>query len=536
MLEIVYRALPVVLVFLTDALYAWVWGGARFIPLIEWMPWVSLLALQTLFFFPQRHQWEDAVAARRRVWTSLARDPLTWISLAFLVLLLIPLCNKGLCPGCDYAAIRAGASPRPPMPYLPWCVNIGEHAMSLMWGIPAMIAMLAVRHALVKHGKRMFLEMLAWNGVLLAIYGFILMGIGAKGPYGDPLLNMWKANAKFFSTFGYPNMGGSYFVLMCAISIGIWRQRWNEAGEIAAATAKDPVKPKHLWIRGNYPLVAAVLNFFGALCTLSRAAIIAVCILALIVFIYIFAGIFAGRRRERIRSLKGAAWATVGMLLFLVLVYVFAPEGLSREMNTVSTIGVLDRVSGKSQYHSRVSMAIFKDYPFFGVGFWGYRHLCGSYMTAEERPHLQVEGGAYVHNDYLQFLCEFGAVGTVLIVAMFVFLLMPVIRDRYKSYHQSKFTRPADEKVKTLALYSLPPSVFWTIVGVVMVLIHACGDCPLRSGAVLSALLTSLAAMEGFISNNKDKSVADVNASLDESRRHGHGHHHHHHHHHHHSR
>ena len=99
MLDIIYRNLPVVLVFLTDALYAWVWGGTRAEPLLDWMPWFSLLALQVLFFYPQRHPWEDAVMARRRTWESLVRDPLTWITLAFVVLLLIPIFNKGLCPG-----------------------------------------------------------------------------------------------------------------------------------------------------------------------------------------------------------------------------------------------------------------------------------------------------------------------------------------------------------------------------------------------------------------------------------------------------
>ena len=215
--------------------------------------------------------------------------------------------------------------------------------------------------------------------------------------------------------------------------------------------------------------------------------------------------------------------------MFLVVVYVFAPEGMSREINSVSTREVLDRVSGKGVYHSRVSTAIFKDYPFFGVGYWGYRHLCAKYMTPEELKSIQLNGGANVHNDYLQFMCEFGGIGTLLIIATFVFLVLPVMKDWYQYYHISKFTRPGDSPVSTISVYSLPPPVFWTFVGVIFVLIHACGDCPLRSGAVMSAILTSLASTEGFLPDHGRPEIAKVSREPRNGSSDGHRHHHHHH-------
>ena len=527
MLEIVYRHLPVVLVFLTNALYSWVWGGTRDEPLLEWMPWFSLLALQVLFFYPQRNPWEDVVSARQRTWTGLAHDPLTWICMALTALLLLPLFNKGLCPVCDAKAILDGADPRPPMRYLPWCVNVAEHASSLMWIVPTLIASLAVRHALVKHGRRVFMEMLIWNGALLAVYGFIMRGMDALGPYGDA---GQKVNGVFFSTFGYANMAGSYFVLLCAISVGIWRQRNLEMGAEVDAAVKNQTKPRNVWLKANYPVVAAVMNFFGALCSLSRAAIIAAFVIMLMSFIYIFAGIFASKRRERIRSVKGAAWAALGMMIFIALIYIFAPTGMSREIKSVSSREVLDRVSGKGVYHTRVSTAIFKDYPVFGVGFWGYGHLCTEYMTPQELKNIQQNGGANVHNDYLQFLCEFGVVGTGLIFAVFVFLILPVVRDWYRFHRVSKFTRPEEASTANLAVYSLPPPIFWTFVGAILVAIHAFGDCPLRSGAVMSALLTALASTEGFLPHRDiSGKILHLESHRDEHHRHHHHHHHHHH-------
>ena len=528
MLDLVYRVLPVVLVFLTDVLYSWVWGGTRAEPLLHWMPWAALLSLQVLFFYPQRHPWEDAVMARRRTWKSLARDPLTWMSLIFLVLLLIPLVNRGLCPGCDIVAIRCGENPAPPVSFLPFCVNVKEHSYALMWIVPTLISTLAIRHALVKSGRRMFFEMLVWNGALLAVFGFVLIGMGATEPYAAKIDAMQEWRGRFFSTFGYPNMAGTYFVLMCALSVGVWRFRWTEAGALLENLPSNKAKPRYLWVKANYPIVAAALTFFGALCSLSRSAIISVFILTGLAFIYIFFGIFARERNERIRSVKGLAWACAGMILFVIMVYVFAPEGVSRELNSVTSREVLDRVSSKGTYHARVSMEMFKSHPLFGVGFWGYRHLCREYMTPDEQKSIQLLGGANVHNDYLQFLCEFGGVGALLIIASILSLIMPLVKNWRMLYKSAKFTGATDAPIAALALLSPPAPVFWVFIGAVFVLFHACGDCPLRSGAVVFALFTSLAAAEGFL---PDLGPIGIDANDEEGRSDQRRHHHHHHHH-----
>ena len=111
---------PVALVFLTVAGFSWIFGGANAPMLMPVMPWLWALALETLLFFPQRHFGESFADARARVWKSLSRDPITYLTLAFLVVLLMPLFNCGLCKVCDYPKILAGADPAPPIPLRPF--------------------------------------------------------------------------------------------------------------------------------------------------------------------------------------------------------------------------------------------------------------------------------------------------------------------------------------------------------------------------------------------------------------------------------
>ena len=53
-LEILYRNLPPLLVFLTLAGTSWLWGGMRADPLIDHLPWLLALTLEALLFLPQR--------------------------------------------------------------------------------------------------------------------------------------------------------------------------------------------------------------------------------------------------------------------------------------------------------------------------------------------------------------------------------------------------------------------------------------------------------------------------------------------------
>lgn len=494
--EGIFRNLPVALVFLTMMAFSWIFGGAQAAPLKPVVPWLLAFLFEVMLFFPQRRPYEDSVSARRRVWWRLGHDPLLYVSLVFLFVLLAPFLNVGLCPVCDRAAIAAGADPNGQIPFLPFCVDVAEHYGVVQWFVPVFAATLAARNALSRQGRRMLLEMMVWNSALLAVLGFVQQATGATSPYWGE-----EDMKGFFSVFGYPNMGGSFFTMAFAFSVGIWQTRVREMSEAPAVVETAGGKREQglvRWIKAHYALAAAALNFFAAMATLSRAAVSLVSILALVAFAYHEVWLLLSRH-DRVRRVKRAAFAAGGGLLFLLLVFVFAPADMSREMDTMSSRGVLDRVSGKCQYHTRVATEIFKANPVFGVGGWGYRHLCGSYMTKEEFRHGQTEGGANVHNDYMQFLCEHGAVGALCLLLAVLALVYPLAGAWCRLYRTARFMKPENAPPAPRALYCVPPAVVWTVLGNVAVLVHAFGDCPLRSAAVLSSLFVSLACAEGFL-------------------------------------
>ena len=501
---------PVALIFLTVVGFSWIFGGASAPHLLPVMPWLWALALETLLFFPQRHAGESLADARMRVWRALARDPIAYLTLSFLVVLIMPLFNSGLCVVCDYPKILAGADPAPPIPFSPFCVNTREHLGVVVWFVPSLTAMLAVRHALTRHGRRILVHALVWNGALLASLGFIQQATEAKAPFWLDIPNP----VQYFSSFGYPNMAGAFFVALFAVSAGLWqdnvrrdvsmklekKKNKRDAEEEVETTPGKLYCPQ--WIKTHYLLIPTALCFFAALATLSRAAILLSFSILGFWFIYLCLSLFTSRKN--LTRVKLHLGMLVGIVLTVVLVAIFAPDNFVKEISTVSPTAVADRVTGKAQYHSRVASDIFRDHMLFGVGGWGYKHFCLEYMTDEDRRQIQIVGGVNVHNDYLQFLCEHGAVGAGLLLLIVLFLVAPIFRDWGHRVRVAHFVKGAELPHPT-ALFCVPAVVVGVLLAAIANIIHAFGDCVFRSPAVLSQFLMLLVAATGFLGEEDGK-------------------------------
>lgn len=507
--------------------FAWIFGGTVPSALMPTMPWLFALLLEVMVCFPQRHAGETTYQARKRVWRAIRRDPLTWVSLAFALVLLVPFFNTGLCPVCSYPEIKFdGASAAPPAPFMPFCVNRAEHLTVVMWFVPTLLAMVAVKHALLKRGKRTVLELIVWNGLALSAIGICQAVTGAQGPLWADLEG---TKAYFFSTFGYPNMAGDYFTTLFGLSIGLWRWKVEETRLEAAEKGHDSVAQashKAFW-RKHLLLVPAMVFFFSAMMTLSRAAILLCSALAIIFYVHTFTCFLA--RMKKVKRFKIMAANLIVLVLIATVFFVFMSDetqrrimasggdgqeevaadkpvegfrrDFQREVATIDVRDSLDRISGTGagQYHVRVAFRVWKSHPFFGCGGWGYKHFCIPEMTDEEYEQLQKVGGINVHNDYLQFLAEHGAVGFLLLVAMVIMLVWPLGRVWRALVDAVRFTKPKDQPPKPIAVFAMPAPVFCILATTVSTLLHAMGDCPMRSPAVLSLFFVSLAAMDGFL-------------------------------------
>lgn len=444
------NAAPVLVAFAVAAV-AWAIGGSLSELLFKVAPVSMACLVAATFLWPQRLPGESFAGARVRVRRSLRSDPLTWIALGLVALLLIPLANVGLCWQCDAAQIAAGADPAPPVAWLPSCMRGREQLGVAVAFLLALSVMPAVRHGLATGGRRRFLDLLVWNAVALAILGFVQRAAHAPGPLwisSEGALPPWL----FFSAFGYVNFAAAYFTMMLCVALALW------AGDVAEKR------------RFGIPVRAFVL-YGAALGTLSRTAIVfatlaaaAGAVFACVVLVRrIRAGMRGGRRGLLV--VAGAVAACVAA---------FALGDVRLEVSRLSPSAVSERMIDKIGCHRRAAIGLWKDNKMFGCGGWGYMHLCTTKMTAEELKGLQMEGGAFVHNDYLQFLCEHGAVGFALMAVLFLALIRPL----WGGWRRS-------------------PGVVFAALGVLAVLLQALWDCPLSCPAVLMTLFGLLAAAEG---------------------------------------
>lgn len=506
-MRLFFDNIPVALIAMTVAAIAWLFGGTRSDVLISTVPWLLLFMLEAIIAFPQKTTTETTFEARERVWEDMKRDPLVWTAVGLLILLAIPFVNNGLCMNCDRALIAQGLSPEPPVKFLPFCVNRMNHLGVYLWFAAALATMVATKHGLRRRGKRMLMKMLVWNGFVLAIVGFVQTATDAPGPLWIPMPNV-KTAATFFSTFGYPNMAGDYFTTLFGIAVALWRRSCDDVSVGRDRMQGESKGSAHtrFWRRHFY-LVPAIVLFFAAINTLSRAAIMLATSLLALYFVHAFIS-FTHRLKRGDKVRRGAiALGTVSLLAFFAIISL--PEDMQREVDTINTEEVLTRVTGKGQYHVRIATEIWKDNSLFGCGGWGYKHFCGSKMTAEDRKHRQVIGGINVHNDYLQFLAEHGIVGFGAMVAIVVLLIIPVGSTWKRLAKAARFTDPRKAPPKPTALFALPAPAFCMLAAIVATLIHCFGDCPLRSAAVLSLFFVTLAAIPGFLPKNEE----DYNAS-----------------------
>ena len=494
-MSFVRNNIAVLAVFALLASYAWVFGGTRGEMLPLFVPWVWAILTEVALCFPQRREGENSYTARERVWTDLKTDPLFWTSFALVAILLIPFGNTGLCPICDRVQIiTEKLNPAPALKYLPFCVNRLDHLNVLLWFGPSLTAMLAVKHSLNKGGKILLLKLLVWNGVALAVLGYIQQLTEATGPLWIP---MGAATDSFFSTFGYPNMAGDMFVTLFCMAVALWRSQVTACdAEIARTKTLRISRHRLFWLK-HHDLIPAVLFFFASVSTLSRATIILVTLSAAVLGLHATVAFFhTMRRAQRVRM-----GAVLGLFL-LVLVFIgvhFLPKDVQREIDTLSTDAVLTRVTGKGQYHARVATEVWKDNPLFGCGGWGYKHFCIPKMTKEEYHQLQVVGGINVHNDYLQFLAEHGLVGFGLMVAIVILLVWPTGQIWAAMAKAIRFAPMRKQPPQPRSLFVLPAAAFALFWAAICTLIHSFGDCPLRSPAVLSLFFVELAAIDGFL-------------------------------------
>ncbi len=234
-------------------LFTWLGGGIVAPWLTPWTPWMTLLLAEVMLILPEQHRNETLFDARRRVWRSVVRDPLTWCTLLLTVFLVIQWLNgmtfieweptsrtwelrspvveswadpkvepyladpvpRALQPR-SVAAQRLSFPNSQPFKGLPWSYRSDEAWGVLNWFPPVLVALLAVRHALRKRSKRYLCSFICLMTIILSLAGLVQYILEEDFLY-------WGLEGTdfFFATFGYPNHAACYFPAVMLLSIGM---------------------------------------------------------------------------------------------------------------------------------------------------------------------------------------------------------------------------------------------------------------------------------------------------------------------------
>lgn len=475
----IIRTIVFVLVTLMLTLYTWLGGGIIPRWILPWAPWLTLLILEVMFLFPEQRRTETLLDARSRVWTRVWKDPLTWCSILLIFFLTLQWFNsytflawdptekawEVVSPAFEWLRhpkvtellTRPPADPSTvsflqipdslPLKGLPHGYRSDEAASVLAWFAPILVALIAMKHATLRHSKRMLCTVICAMTSLLALAGIVQYVVGGTFLYWGK-----ETHAFFFATFGYPNHAACFFPAVMTLSIGmlLWAIEHREHTRI----------PPWLYV------VSVFLCAISAILSGSRAGVLFT--LAIVGFCAIYIPIrYLGSMTPRMRIaiptiLLFVALITIGTAAFRVYAVnsnlersqamkeAATPEeyALAFELPAYREIPMIDPVLKeiadtdwasfiehpmlmRAGYQGILAERQLKDYPWFGAGAWSFRWLNINYINKDDPTEKQWlvnrkgVGQANVHNDTLQFLAEHGWIGFGLMIGCIIALAIP---------------------------------------------------------------------------------------------------------------
>ncbi|MEN7973463.1 MAG: O-antigen ligase family protein [Verrucomicrobiota bacterium] len=276
-------------------------------------------------------------------------------------------------------------------------------------------------------------------------------------------MGIWRVSrTDFFATFEYPNHAAAWFYLHAALAAGM------------AYDAEIKRKPRiRVAVFG-----ACFMCCIAASClTLSRVGAFAALVQLAVVSVMLLFWI-----RKNLRS-EAALNAYIGVaIVALIGVTLFLGAGRGSLAWEVGSKTLLGRQSIAADFSTRAghvdcAWEMIKDYPVFGVGAQGCHALAHQYIPEEELRSWMVNGRANVHCDPIQFLAEFGVVGSLAMALVVAALVQNMVSARHS------------------ALF------YWAAGGLALVFVHSLIDLPFRCPAILLIWSCLSAALPCLVSS-----------------------------------
>ena len=390
------------------------------------LAWFAAGLIEVTLLFPSARKGEEVYDARRRVRTSLLRDPILSAGIVgFLFILLQTLNGPRVLSFNPVSGVWEFSHAR--IDGFPACITQAGSVQGLFWHILVIPAMLVVGNGMGKKGRTLLLKYLVSISALLALFGLIMHA-------------SWTgtAGSQTFATLPNPATAGIYFFMHFCVAAALYTQ---EVG----SEIRDRIQCHALF-------AATVLNLAGVLFSLSCIGIALSA--GALVLLFVYGTVYLANRiatADKMRMMA-AGLILAGLLAFLH--FVAYPQNPIHDCIATITSGHWGTLEAKTEHAVLTSVAkrMFKANAVHGVGTWGYAQpsCFGKFMEDDEWEALsnQEATPATCDNDCLQFLAEYGCVGFAVLALPFVLLFARAL-GRLAVEFRPKLRKPKDSDSST---------------------------------------------------------------------------------------
>jgi O-antigen ligase len=364
---------------------------------------------------------DSGLPFRVRMAPTLLRFPIFWLGCLFLLYTLV----QGVNPSWEWARTAQG-----------WWLQGVSHITWLPSGLRTPFAQGNPWRTMMIHGSAWMSACAVWTGftrrkalrillVILAVNGFLLavLGLFQRAVGADRIFGLWTPPADYFvSSFIYRNHAGAYFNMMLAITgaLAFWYYRRQ-------IRRREPSSPAVVF--GFFSAVVAAIVLYSY----SRGAtILMIASLALVAAITAYS-LIASRNSNQ--SPLTAVFA--GVIFFVVVGLILL--GLNTDRMAERMRGLEGEIAtGRENIRivlAKATLDMIQDRPVLGWGAGSYDYCLPGYQV--RYPEICVARDSHkrlffehAHDDYLEFLAEYGVVGCSLLLAGVCFYVFRLFRLR----------------------------------------------------------------------------------------------------------
>lgn len=426
--------------------------------------WMSLLLCEFFVLLPSVYRHENLSGARLRAMRSLFKDPFFYIGLLAALYLFAQWSNGGCSPAYDVSANVWGYT-QPELSWLPFSISKSDSLRWLNLFVAIVTAGLCIRNAIGKGAKRCLLQWLCGLSGLYAAYA-VTAGCLNVAPY----------NA-FMLTPGTNSMG-TFYGFWLIISIGAYAEAHSSRQRRTELIC----------------LLGIVANFIGMLFFAPLHGVVIYSVLSVLLVVY--AGIYLAAYRSSYFLVKFFLITGVAAVAIIAIPLLMFPESpIAAKFALLSDLPAYwGELATTMSVRRAAAMRIWENHMWFGSGPNGFQHYLGSVMDDAGWKNIVVNKNL-VYNDTVQILCEFGLLGSTILVALVFTLLVPLCHRAHiawvKDVKDSNAGRPY--------LVRISPLVTTGVIATLCCFAESFASSPFRMPAVLASFFIVMFCMPAFL-------------------------------------